>query len=311
MQNKIQNLAILIATKDRHNQLQKLLESIYESTRLPNKIVIVYSGRDIKPVSNLFQDKLDLAIIHSELASQMFQKSIGIRTLGNSHQWVFFLDDDVVLESDTIERLFIEYLSNPIFEDYAGFGLSILNRSTRAINSITLGILKFFNMYSNIPGTVTKSGHAQSYLDHPVDVEVQWLNGISVWKSNVLSQYPVILDKNVYSAYEDVNFSYKVSKTHKLLFATKVKVINQKTEGCAPLTINQFVYGGYFRYKFVFANIELSKWQLLAAQLIRGVDFTFRPNKSSRIIDRLQASLGLWVNLLVLVLKNKNIHDLP
>ena len=241
----------------------------------------------------------------------MFQKSTGIRTLGNSHQWVFFLDDDVVLESATIDTLFTDYLSNPMFEDYVGFGLSISNRSTRAINSITLGILKLFNMYSNIPGTVTKSGHAQSYLDNLVDVEVQWLNGISVWKSNVLSQYPVILEKNIYSAYEDVNFSYNVSKAHKLLFAAKVKVINQKTEGGAPLTINQFVYGGYFRYKFVFANIELSKWQLLAAQLIRGVDFTFRPNKSSRIIDRLQASLGLWVNLLVLVLKNKNIHDLP
>lgn len=57
MQQTIQNLAILIATKDRHNQLQKLLDSIYESTTLPNKVVIVYSGEDITSVTSSFQKK--------------------------------------------------------------------------------------------------------------------------------------------------------------------------------------------------------------------------------------------------------------
>jgi hypothetical protein len=306
MQNKIQNLAILIATKDRHVKLQKLLDSIHKSTKLPNKIVIVYSGRDVKPVSNSFQDKLDLELINSELASQMFQKSIGITTLGNSHQWVLFLDDDVVLESTTIERLFIEYLSNPRFEDCVGFGLSILNRSTREINSITLGILKFFSIYSNIPGTVTKSGHAQSYLDHPVDVEVKWLNGISVWKSSVLYQYPKVQANSSYSAYEDVDFSYKVGKNNKLVFGPKARVINQKIEGNIPLTINQFISGAHQRCRFVCTNYELSMWWLLIAQFIRGLDFIIRPNRSSTIFTRIKVALKLWIEVLIFIIKNKN-----
>jgi len=310
VQYTIENLAILIATKDRHCQLQKLLDSISHSTHLPNKIVIVYSGKDITSIANLFRNKINIDLIFSPVASQMYQKSIGIKALGITHHWVFFLDDDVVLEIDTIEKLYSEYLSNPEFKGFVGFGLSILNRSTRKINSFTLRILKFVNLYSNTPGTVTKSGHAQSYLDHPVEIEVQWLNGISVWKSEVLFQYPIIQTDNTYSAYEDVNFSYKVSKNNKLLFAPKAKVVNQNTEGQTPLTINQFVYGGYLRYKFVFNNVELSKWRLLVAQLVRGLDFTFRSNESSKIIERIAAASILWFNLLVLVLKNKNIDDL-
>ena len=310
MPHTIQNLAVLIATKDRHQQLQKLLDSIYKSSNLPNKVVIVYSGKDITPVTSSFLKKINLELIYSAVASQMYQKSIGIKALGNTHNWVLFLDDDVVLEVNTIERMYSEYLVNSMFADFAGFGLSIINRSTRQINSFTLRILKFLNLYSSTPGTVSKSGHAQSYLDHPVEIEVKWLNGISVWKSKVLFQYPIIQTDNTYSAYEDVNFSYKVSKNNKLLFAPKAKVVNQNTEGQTPLTINQFVYGGYLRYRFVFNNAELSKWRLLVAQLVRALDFIFRSNESSKIIERIAAASSLYFNLLALVLKNKNIDDL-
>ena len=90
MQNTIQNLAILIATKDRHNQLQKLLDSIYRSTNLPNKVVIVYSGREITSIINSSQKILNIESIYSELASQIYQKSIGIKAIGDTHQWIFF-----------------------------------------------------------------------------------------------------------------------------------------------------------------------------------------------------------------------------
>ncbi len=304
-------MSILIATKDRHSQLQKLLDSICKSTFLPNKVVIVFSGREISSITSLFKRTLNIEVIHSVLASQVSQKSLGIKALGSSHDWVFFLDDDVVLEVDTIEKLFIEYLANPVFEEYVGFGLSILNRSTRKINSAILKFLKMFSLLSESPGAITKSGHAQSYLDNTKEIEVQWLNGISVWKSKVLDQYSDVQNNQSYSAYEDVNFSYKISKSNKILFGPKARVINQKIEGNTPLTINQFLSGGYNRYKFVCTNSELSKWRLLAAQLIRGIDFIFRSNESSSIIARVKTSLNLWVKLFILVLKRKNIGDRP
>ena len=268
-------------------------------------MVIVFSGREISSITTLFEKILNIEVIHSVVASQVSQKSLGIKALGSSHEWVFFLDDDVILEVDTIEKMFINYLTNPVFEEYVGFGLSILNRSPRRINSVILKFLKIFSLLSQSPGAITKSGHAQSYLDNTGEIEVQWLNGISIWKSKVLDQYSDVQDNQSYSAYEDVSFSYKISKSNKILFGPKAKVINQKIEGNIPLTINQFISGGYHRYRFVCANAELSKWWLLAAQLIRGLDFTFRPNENSRFIDRMKTSLNLWTRLLFLILKNR------
>ena len=187
------NLAVLIATKDRCIQLQKLLESICASSFLPSKVVVIYSGKDITSLANSFKEKLNIEVIYSEIASQSAQKLMGIKSLGNKHEWVFFLDDDLLLEIDTIKVIFNEYLTNPAYNKYSGFGLSILNRSRRNISSVTSRLLKLFYLYSDNPGTITKSGHAQSYLDYPTEIEVQWLNGISVWRSNVLSYYPAIL----------------------------------------------------------------------------------------------------------------------
>ncbi len=303
------NLAVLIATKDRCIQLQKLFESICASSLLPSKVVVIYSGKDITSLANSFKEKLNIEVIYSEIASQSAQKLIGIKSLGNKYEWVFFLDDDLLLETDTIKVIFDEYLTNPLYYKYSGFGLSILNRSRRNISSATSRLLKLFHLYSDIPGTITKSGHAQSYLDHPTEIEVQWLNGISVWKSNVLSYYPAILTNISYSAYEDVEFSYKVAKSSKLLFVPKAKVVNQSIEGNSPLTINQFVYGGYLRYRFVFNNLELSRWRLLSAQFFRGLDFVFRQNGSSKFTLRVRVALKLWVKLLILMIKNRNIYE--
>lgn len=303
------NLAVLIATKDRCIQLQKLFESICASSFLPSKVVVIYSGKDITSLADSFKEKLDIEVIYSEIASQSAQKLIGIKSLGNRYEWVFFLDDDLLLETDTIKVIFNEYLTNPAYDKFSGFGLSILNRSRRNISSATSRLLKLFHLYSDIPGTVTKSGHAQSYLDHPTEIEVQWLNGISVWRSNVLSYYPAILTNISYSAYEDVEFSYKVAKSSKLLFAPKARVLNQSIEGNSPLTINQFVYGGYLRYRFVFNNIELSRWRLLIAQLFRGLDFVFRQKGSSKFMLRVRIAIKLWVKLLILMIKNKNIYE--
>ena len=303
------NLAVLIATKDRCNQLQKLFESICASSFLPRKVVVIYSGKDITSLANSFKEKLNIEVIYSEIASQSAQKLIGIKSLGNKYEWVFFLDDDLLLETDTIKVIFNEYLTNPLYDKYSGFGLSILNRSRRNISSATSRLLKLFHLYSDIPGTITRSGHAQSYLDHPTEIEVQWLNGISVWRSKVLSDYPAVLTNISYSAYEDVEFSYRVAKSSKLLFAPKARVVNQRLEGNSPLTINQFVYGGYLRYRFVFNNIELSRWRLLSAQFFRGLDFVFRQNDSSKLTLRVRVAIKLWVKLLILMIKNRNIYE--
>ena len=300
-----ESLAILIATKDRSNELRNLLESVSQSTLLPDKIVIVYSGEDISSLISQYQKNMNIESIYSAIASQSVQKSLGIKSLSEYYTWVLFLDDDVVLESNTIKILFDEYLANPKFRRYAGFGLGISNRSTRRLNIAVLIFLKFFKLFSDTPGTITKSGHAQSYLDHDTEIDVQWLNGISVWSSKVLSTYHANPVAVTYSAYEDVEFSYNIGQNNKLLFAPKVKIRNQKIEEGVPLSLNQYVYGALFRYRFVSTHSELSKGWLLASQIIRGLDFILRQNTQSKMSRRINIVVKSWLNLLSLIMKKR------
>jgi hypothetical protein len=75
------DLCVLIATKDRTNELNELLISISSSTLVPKKILIVSSGTDISHLKSKFLKKIDLEIIHSDVSGQSIQKSIGINRL--------------------------------------------------------------------------------------------------------------------------------------------------------------------------------------------------------------------------------------
>ena len=306
MYQSSRSLAILIATKDRSNELRKLLESISRSTLLPNKIVIVYSGEDISYLGPEFQSKLNVEIIYSPIASQSFQKSVGIRSLKGDYSWTLFMDDDLVVEKNSLEVLFSEYLNNPNYQSYVGFGLKVLNISARNLNLIEKNFLKLFKLYSVRPGTITKSGHAQSYLLNATEIEVSWLNGLSVWNSKVLYEYPSEQTEITYSAYEDVIFSYRVSRHSKLLFAPKVKMKTQNFEVTDTLTTQRLIYGGYIRYQFVSSYNEFSKWWLLISQIIRNLDFIVRSTHELNVSRRVLVSTKLWMMLLFFTLRGVN-----
>jgi GT2 family glycosyltransferase len=304
MDRRNKNLAILIATFNRHTELELLLISIASSTVYPHKIVIVYSGLDITNLVSKYQKILDIEIIYSPIANQSIQKSLGISSLGVEFKWVLFLDDDLVVETTAIEILIKSYLNNPEYSSYVGFGLGILNRSKRNLSAIVLKLLKFFKLYSSTPGIVLKSGHVQSYLDVNEEIDVKWLNGISVWNSKVLSKYVSNPMQVTYSAYEDVEFSYNVSKNYKLIFVPRIIVRNQKLEDSSPLTLDQYIHGNDLRYKFVSSHSELSKMWLLISQIVRGLDFIFRKNLDVKILRRISVVLRLWLKLFYLVIKS-------
>lgn len=300
-------LAILITTKDRPIKLHNLLRSINESTVIPNKIVIVYTGVDITSVTNTFQKDLNIEVIYSPIASQMLQKSLGIKSLSGKYEWVMFLDDDLVVKPNSLKTLVDDYLLNPAYRDFAGFGCGISNQPKRRLGTWKKCVLKIFTLYSGIPGAITKSGHAQSYLHTESEIEVRWLNGASVWSSQALNDYHSYLAPIPYSAYEDVNFSYKVSKNSKLLFAPKIEIENQEMEGNTALSIHQYVYGGYLRFSFVSAHDEFSKKWLLVAQVIRSFDFILRGDSRTKILKRTTVAARLWFRLLYLIIWNKEL----
>jgi hypothetical protein len=161
-------------------------------------------------------------------------------------------------------------------------------------------------LYSFSPGDVTIGGHPQSYLNQDNVCEVKWLNGLSIWSREVTDQYlniPLISD---YAAYEDVIFSYTVGKTHKLLFASDIFVLDQILETNKPLTAKQFVAGCYARYFFVNSNPNMSRFWLITGQIIRNIDFILRSRDEGNYLKRMQLALK---SFFVIFLSSIKIYD--
>jgi hypothetical protein len=300
------DLTVLIATKDRLEQITKLLSSLENSTRLPGSVIVVYNGINIESEIEKFNTSFQLIIIASNTASQVHQKKLGLGVLPPDCEWVLFLDDDVVIEPESIEHLYERYIFNQSYSNFSGFGLAIKNRVYRNTNWLIKNILYAVKLYSFSPGDITTGGHPQSYLSQRSVCEVKWLNGLSIWSRKVTDQYfdiPLISD---YAAYEDVMFSYTVGRKYKLLFASDVFVLDQISENNRPLSSKQFVAGCYARYFFVDSNPDMSKFWMITGQIIRSIDFILRSRHEGNYLKRVQLSLKLFF---VILLSSIKIYD--
>jgi glycosyltransferase involved in cell wall biosynthesis len=291
------NFSILIATKNRPNELALLLDSIKKSTILPSKVVIVFAGININQIVSDYSSKLNIELIRSEISSQIFQKSEGIKALKGNDGWVLFLDDDVLIDSKAIEILVNQYIYNDKYSKHVGFGLAIKNINYRDLNFLSKLFLYACKLYSFKPGAITKSGHPQSYLHQNFDGDVAWLNGISLWRSDVLQTYinaDLIVD---HSSYEDVIFSYNLSKTNKLRFLSDVIVTSQKQIAPQTTSTHQFIHGSYLRYYFVDKHKEFSKYWLLVAQIVRNIEYIFVTKEEFSFYSRVKIALDTWFSL--------------
>lgn len=290
-------IAILIATKDRPEKLDRLLVSITKSGQYIKQVVIVSSGNDISNLINKYNNLINLKHIHSEISGQIHQKSLGIQAIEEGIDWVLFLDDDVTLLPNSFEILISEYLTNSKYSKVFAYGLKIEGMKYRNYSWFTKLLLLLFYLYSNQKGKVLGSGHAQNYQDSLTDIATQWINGISIWRTETLQSYGLINSKLSYAAYEDVIFSYRISRHYPIFFASRVIVKSQDSEEIKPITFNQFKSGSYMRYLFVSKYPNLSKIKLLISQILRSVQFTLSGDKnvSSRI--RFTQSVYIWFDL--------------
>ena len=292
------NFAVLIATRNRPEQLNTLLDSLSKSVNRISQVTIVSSGRNVSEIINNHRPYLPLTYLHSEISGQIAQKMKGIELISSNTDWVLFLDDDLVISEDAIDNLIDNYLNNSKYKNVAGFGLNLNNIELRGQSKFIALFLNLIGLHSNTPGVVLKSGHAQRYLDSHNDIYTQWLNGLSAWKFNLLKNYNPKFSRIDYAAYEDVIFSYQISKQYKLLFIAGVYANNQHFEKYLSLSATQFKAAAYMRYLFVIENKELSKLLMLFAQFFRTLDFIKSGEPSKSLFYRALYSTKILVDLL-------------
>lgn len=296
------SFAVLIATRNRPAQLNTLLFSLRSSAKRISLVTIVSSGIDVSDVVDSHRTFLSIHYLNSVVAGQIAQKAQGIELIPPNIEWVLFLDDDLVISESSINNLIDNYLNNSEYRDVAGFGLNLNNIELRRSKAFVNLFLKIVGLHSNTPGIILKSGHAQSYLGSKRRIYTQWLNGLSVWRYDQLIKYNPIFTKIDYAAYEDVMFSYRVAKQHRLLFANDVYANSQILEKFSSLSAKQFTAAAYMRFLFVVENQELSKFLMLFAQIFRTIDFIKNGDQNLSVGNRTTHSLRIFIDLVFSIL---------
>ena len=210
------DLAIIIPTKDRPEEIELLLKSILNQKLTIGKIIIVSSGIDIS--SNL--DKyFNIAIEHYITEpGQILQRNYAISKLDGTTKLVATLDDDIQFKDNAICEM-IDFW-NSIDSKTAGVGFNIINLPKHKSS-----ILKdnLFYMTKTFPGMIMKSGITTSLCNVDKDIKTEWLNGeATVWKQEILINNKHKPIKSKWAVFEDVIYSYPIGINH-LLYVAQAK----------------------------------------------------------------------------------------
>jgi len=240
---------ILVATKDRPQQLSKFLESVSNLSLLPTEVVIASSGIDITEIIKNYSNKLNLKHVHSSRSGQIIQKKLGLKYFSENLNWIAFFDDDIILFPDSIENVFADVSRLSEQNSIAGIGIACAPSNT-SVRKLQYRLIKklFFSSDKNL-GQVNKSGYNASYMGSREVIETQWLNGVSIWKAELAKKYDVPFDKTRHAIGEDLFFSFQNLKYGKLFFSPSSKFMFQKnpedhfqlTYLCFILTYNYFL----------------------------------------------------------------------
>lgn len=293
-------IAFIVPTKDNPTDLQKLLESLQNQTHKIDQLMIVDGSDD--PIKYLVEqyNNLNIEYLRVYPPGLTKQRNAGIENINNNINLVGFLDDDVVLENDAIEKMldFWESAADKI----GGASFNILNIPSERSTMLTR---LFF--ISGKQGSILKSGF--NVILQPVlkDMFVQWLcGGATVWRREIFTIYRFDEWFAGCSYIEDLDFSFRVGQKYKLAVLAEPKLSHfMKT-----VTGNKNYYlemaNVINRYYFVKKHRQFSLFLFFWA-LFGRIAFNLIKGTAERQKDRFYTALGSIHGLMLIVTKNNSI----
>jgi glycosyltransferase involved in cell wall biosynthesis len=250
MTNEVK-FSVVIPTRNRDASLRNLLNKIIEQTSQPDEIIIVDSS-EISQSSYEIINK-SIKYLHTTEKSAARQRNIGIISVKQDIQVLFFLDDDTNPNSTYFEDMLGTLIS------LQAVGVSGLAINTEKIERIKpRGILGFIKkisfLDSNIDGKLLISGVGIPVRKRNVGIiEVDWLIGCSCWDFGKIKDLKFEEDFMGYSLGEDVIFSVNARKLGKLFVNSKI--ILDHTE--LPQADSNIIKHNYM---WVYYRFRLSKY---------------------------------------------------
>lgn len=223
--------SIIISTRNRPILLGRIIETIIlNSSALPHLIqfIVIDSSKssESEEVVSVIGKKIPIKFIKADLSATLPEKrNTAIAHLTGNIEIVFFLDDDVELDSNFLENALMCF-ENP---NIVGVGGRDINRSLRTPKRWQI----FFKLTSTQQGVILVSGQNVEYVNSDEDMEVEWISGcVMSFRASLLDR--IRFDENRHFDGEDVDFTYRASKFGKLVCSPSAKYQHSSSLSSLP-----------------------------------------------------------------------------
>lgn len=221
MNNYSHRIALIIPTRNRPELLKRLLTSLYEQTIQADQTIIVDgSDEPIKEEISLFlKPGTDYTRVFPPSLTK--QRNYGLKVVKNDITLVGYLDDDIVMEKDAVEAMLRFWETCP--DNIGGASFNITNSSPV---KVTL-LVKLFCLDDDKKGKVLKSGMNTGVAPVTRNIYTEWLcGGATVWRKKIFEEFKYDEWYIGWAYYEDLDFSFSVSKKHKLAVISSARVLH-------------------------------------------------------------------------------------
>ncbi len=282
------SVSLVICTKDRPEDLSRLLASVLEHDLLPTEVIVVDDGSlpEIPHAAEL--QNLGIAVVHHRKPRPGLCRSRNIAARLARCELVMYLDDDNVLMPGYIREMSALFRRRPEVMGARGLIDTTDGPTTRRGQQVWLTLERFFLLRGRghrvLPsGFVNLAWHEFTHA-----TEVQVLTSCTTYRKSIFDtiQYDEALEAmGPYAFGEDLAFSYRVGKElGKLIYLPEARLahVRNPQPRLEPAHLSRLrLHNQYYIYRSCFRprpGLPLAfAWALFGKTVLAGLGVLLRP----------------------------------
>ena len=258
-------VAIICPTKDRPENVTRLLSCIANLDEKPGQILVADGGCNLNAITESYRKQLNLTCLYCPQAGQIFQRNHAHQHLNGSIKLVLHIDDDHTFAANFMTCLIKVWNREAVKPGRSLAGISVnVTNTPRLTNDL---FCKIFLRSTKSHGGVSIAGYASPLGHVQVDHDVEWLaGGSTAWSRDIIDKHPHPISFPMsWAICEDVIYSYPLHRNYRLIATARVLCLHNDTY--KHMSLQQGIFYGVssaiMRYHFVRQHDELKTWAYL------------------------------------------------
>jgi GT2 family glycosyltransferase len=242
---------IVVATKDRLDDLIHFISSLSSQTVLPTNLIIVDAGTDKKSISETLKNamkgsKINLVYLESQPGLTR-QRNIGIARVSKDTDVVFFFDDDIVLSDSTyVQKILDRYSEDASHQFGCIFGKDVseigkreklvkktlFERAWQKVAGSVLGVISrlFLVSSSRVYGVLSSGMNTSNGHRTASECNADWQPGCCMsFRKEVLDRFTFDETLVGYCMREDLDISFRIAREFRILYLPSASLLHKQS----------------------------------------------------------------------------------